>query len=295
MSSNLETKLKRGEFVITAEVCPPKGPHTQEFIQKTKLLSDKITAFNVTDNQRSILRFSALVASGLLVKENLEPIFQVSCRDRNSLALQSDLLGAEALGIKNLLPLTGDPLRVGDHPLAKGVFEFESTKLLRTIQKLNHGFDTFDNPIEGKTNFYAGAVVNPTDLRMEPHLKRMEKKIEAGAQFFQTQAVFDLVAFEQFMREAEKFNSKVIAGVLLLWSHKNVNYIHKHVPGIRIPAEIKERLRASENPMRTGIDIAAEQMKAMKGLCHGVHLMAIKNEDKIPLILEQYEALCQMN
>lgn len=295
MKSALQKKLENGEFVITAEVCPPKGPDTMEFLEKTKSLSGKITAFNVTDNQRSILRFSALVAAGFLAKENLEPIFQISCRDRNSLALQSDLLGAEALGIKNLLPLTGDPLRVGDHPLAKGVFEFESTKLLKAIQKLNLGFDFFDNPIEGHTSFYAGAVVNPTDLRIEPHLKRMEKKIEAGANFFQTQAVFDLKAFELFMREAEKFNAKIIAGVLLLWSHKNVNYIHKHVPGIRIPSEIKERLRASENPMRTGIEIAAEQMKAMRSLCHGVHLMAIKNEDKIPLILNRYENLCQMD
>jgi len=287
----LKQKLANNEFVITAEVCPPKGPHTDEFLKKALLLKDHVSAFNVTDNQRSVMRLSALVSSYLLCEAGLEPIFQISCRDRNSLALESDLLGAHRLGIRNLLPLTGDPIRAGDHQLAKGVFELESVKLLQLIRKLNNGFDFFDNPIEGKTEFYPGAVVNPIASNLTPVLKRMEKKIEAGAQFFQTQAVFDIKAFEVFMKEAEKFNTKIIAGVLLLRSHKNVNYINNHVPGINIPSSIKEELKKSSDPLQTGIQMAGRQIKEFQGLCHGAHVMAIKYEEKIVDILNHYRSL----
>ncbi len=291
--SEFKKRLENNEFVITAEVCPPKGPNTDEFLKKALLLKDHVHAFNVTDNQRSVMRLSALVSSYLLCEAGLEPIFQVSCRDRNSLALESDLLGAYRLGIRNLLPLTGDPIRAGDHQLAKGVFEFESVKLLQMIRKLNNGFDFYDNPVEGKTEFYPGAVVNPTSANLTPVLKRMEKKIEAGAQFFQTQAVFDLKAFEAFIKEAEKFNTKIIAGVLLLRSHKNVNYINNHVPGINIPSAIKEELRNSSDPLQTGIRMAGRQIKEFQGLCHGAHVMAIKHEEKIVDILNHYQSLCR--
>ena len=289
--STFQERLSKNEFVITAEVCPPKGPDTKEFLEKALLLKDHVHAFNVTDNQRSVMRFSALVSSHLLVQAGLEPIFQISCRDRNSLALESDLLGASRLGIQNLLPLTGDPIRAGDHQLAKGVFEFESVKLLQTIKKMNNGFDFYDNPIDGKTNFFAGAVVNPTAPNINTHLKRMEKKIEAGAKFFQTQAVFDLKAFEVFMKEAQKFNTKIIAGILLIHSHKNVNYLRHHVPGLNIPEALKQELKDSSNPMQTGVEIAARQIKSLQGLCHGVHLMAIKYEEKIVDILNHVKTL----
>lgn len=289
--SLLKQKLENNEFVITAEVCPPKGPDIKEFVEKSLLLKNHIDALNVTDNQRSVMRFSALVASHILVQNSIEPIYQISCRDRNSLALESDLLGAYHLGIRNLLPLTGDPIRAGDHTLAKGVFEFESVKLLQAIKNLNHGFDFYGNPIEGKTDFYAGAVVHPTAPNLNTHLKRMEKKIEGGARFFQTQAVFDLNAFEGFMKEAERFNTKIIAGVLFLRSHKNVNYIRNHVPGINIPEVIKQELKDSSDPMKTGVEIAARQVKALKNLCHGVHIMAIKYEEKILEILDRSKQL----
>lgn len=289
--NTFKQRLENQEFVVTAEVCPPKGPDTKEFIEKAVLLKNLVHAFNVTDNQRSIMRFSALIASYLLKKEGCEPIFQIACRDRNSLALESDLLGASRLGIQNLLPLTGDPIRAGDHKLAKSVFELESVKLLQAIKKMNNGFDFYDNPIEGKTDFHMGAVVNPTAPNINTHLKRMEKKIEAGARFFQTQAVFDLTAFENFMKETQKFNTKIIAGVLLLRSHKNINYINNHVPGINIPDSIKEIFKASSDPLQTGIEFAAKQIKEFRGLCHGVHLMAIKHEEKIVDILNTEKTL----
>lgn len=289
--SELKQRLENNEFVFTAELCPPKSPDLTEFLKKARSLRGRISAFNVTDNQRAVLRLSALVASGLLAQEGLEPIYQISCRDRNSLALQADLLGAWAMGVKNLLPLTGDPIRVGDHPNAKGVFEFESTKLLTTIQKLNHGIDMNGTPLEGKTEFFAGAVVHASDRRSAPHLKRMEKKIESGAKFFQTQAVFDVQAFESFMKEAKQFKTKVLAGVLLLKSHKNVNYLNKYVPGINIPEFYKERLRNAPDPLLEGVKIAAEQIKIFKDLCDGAHLMAIKSEEKIPDILDEYKKL----
>ena len=289
--TQLQKKLENNEFVITAETCPPKSPDPTEFLRKVKLLKNLVTAINVTDNQRAILKLSALVASGLIVREGLEPIYQLSCRDRNSLALQADLLGASALGVHNVLPLTGDPIRIGDHPEAKGVFEFESTKLLQTIQKLNSGIDFAGNPVETKTNFYAGAVVNAADGRCIPHLKRMEKKIESGAKFFQTQAVFDFDAFETFMKEAEQFHTKIIAGVLLLFSYKNVNFINRHIPGINIPNSYKERLKQAQDPLQEGILIAAEQIKKLQGMCHGVHIMAIKREERIIDILETYKSL----
>ena len=283
--------MESHEFVFTAETSPPKSPDLTEFVHKAKLLKDHVTAINITDNQRAMLKCSALVASAALVRAGLEPIYQISCRDRNSLALQSDILGAGALGIKNLLPMTGDPIRIGDHPDAKGVFEFESTQLLTAIGHLNQGRDYYGNPLEARTDFYAGAVVHASDKRSLPHLKRMEKKIKSGAQFFQTQAVFDVGAFERFVKEAQPFQTKIIAGVLLLFSHKNVNFLNRRVPGINIPDTIKERLRIAEDPLQEGIRIAAEQIKTLKDLCQGVHIMAIKREEKIMDIIEHYKRL----
>lgn len=285
--SSLKQKLENKEFVFTAETCPPKSPDITEFLLKAKILKNYVTAINVTDNQRAMLKFSALVASGALVREGLEPILQISCRDRNSLALQADLLGASALGIKNVLPLTGDPVRIGDHPQAKGVFEFESTKLLKTIQNLNKGEDSCSNPIHGKTDFYVGAVVHASDGRPAPHLKRMEKKIEAGAKFFQTQAVFNLNAFETFMKEAKQLNTKILAGVLFLFSYKNVNFLNHRVPGINIPHTYKERLRKAKDPLQEGVKIAAEQIRFFRDRCDGVHIMAINREEKIVDIIHE--------
>src|SRR5947207_4470540 len=197
--SHLRDRLEAGKFVITTEMEPPKGTDLSQFLSTAALLKDKVHAVNVTDNQRAIMRLSSVGGSALLIRQGLEPILQVTCRDRNRLALQSDLLTAWVLGVRNVLAMTGDPVEAGDHPMAKPVFDVSSAALLQMIGQLNSGNDAAGHPLEGKTDFFCGATVNPCVEPLEPELKRFEEKVAAGARFFQTQAIYDLDAFARFM------------------------------------------------------------------------------------------------
>ncbi|HEY9601929.1 MAG TPA: methylenetetrahydrofolate reductase [Allocoleopsis sp.] len=285
---SFRTAVESGEFLVTAEVCPPKGGDASHMIKMAQALKGRVHAVNITDGSRAVLRMSSLAASAILLQHGIEPVCQMACRDRNRLALQADLMGAHALGIRNVLALTGDPLKAGDHPDAKSVFELESVRLLQLIGKLNQGLDANDKPLtDGVTDLFAGAAVDPQLKSWSGLQRRFERKLEAGAQFFQSQLISDFDRLAMFMDKiAAGTNKPILAGIFLLKSAKNAQFINKFVPGVDIPQTIIDRLAAADDPLYEGMKIAAEQVQLARELCHGVHIMAVKREDLIPKILD---------
>jgi 5,10-methylenetetrahydrofolate reductase len=287
--TKLEEGLRAGKFVVTSEVGPPKGVNIDKCLEEAESLKDRITAFNVTDLQSSVMRFGSLATCRLLLDRGLEPILQMTCRDRNRLALQSDLLSAYGLGIRNVLCLTGDHPTLGDHPQAKEVFDLDSVQLLQAARTLQEGKDLSDSELDGKPEFYLGAVVAPGADPLEPQILKMEKKVEAGARFFQTQAVYDTQEFKQFMKDAGRFNVPVMAGVVILKSVGMARYMNANVAGVNVPDELIEELKKDKEKTksgRTGVEIAIRIIKEIKDCCQGVHLMALGWESKLPAILD---------
>ena len=283
--------LDSGKFAVTAEVGPPKGTDIKKILHESELLKGKVDALNVTDNQSAVMRISSVSFCRLLLEMGNEPILQMTCRDRNRIALQSDLLGASILGIKNVLCMTGDHPNAGDHKEAKPVYDIESVQLLRVVDSLNNGKDMMGNEMLGSTDYYQGAVVTPEANPLEPQLMKFEKKVEAGANFFQTQAIYDIDKFKEFMQHARKFSVKILAGLVLLKSAGMANFMNKFVPGITVPRELIDELKEAgkEKALDTGIDIMARHIKQLKEekICDGVHIMAIGAEDKVPAIMER--------
>ena len=286
--SQFRAAVNADEFLITAEVMPPKGGDPSHMITMGQLLRGRVHAVNVTDGSRAVMRMSSLASAVILYQQGIEPICQVACRDRNCIALQADLLGAHALGIRNILALTGDPVKAGDHPDARSVFDLESVRLLKLIRQLNHGFDLCDRPLKNQpTDLFAGAAIDPQSRSWSGLQRRFAKKVEAGAKFFQSQLIADFELLEKFMDQiASGCNRPVLAGIFLLKSAKNAQFINRNVPGVQIPEHIVERLAKASNPLEEGVRIAAEQVKAARDLCQGVHMMAIRREDLIPQILD---------
>jgi methylenetetrahydrofolate reductase (NADPH) len=289
---SLKSKLESGKFAITCEFGPLKGTDTTELKENMEILKGKVDAVNVTDQQSSVMRLGSLVTSALCVKGGLEPIYQVTCRDRNRIALQSDLLGAWVMGIKNVLALTGDLPALGDHPDAMGVFDLDSVTLLQAITRLNEGFDMAGNELKGKPAFFPGAVVkveSNTEASTELQIAKMQKKVAAGARFFQTQAVYDPKSFEKFMKRVEKFKVPVMAGFIPLKSAGSARFMNANVAGVRVPDTLIEKMEATakEDRARTGIQIAADLIKQMKPMCQGVHIMAIGWEKRVPEIIAE--------
>ena len=286
---SLKSSLEAGKFVITAEIGPLKGTDTTEVEEAAELLQGRVNAANVTDQQSSVMRLGSLAVCHLLKNKGLEPVLQLTCRDRNRLALQSDLLSACMLGIENVLSITGDLPSLGDHPQAKPVYDLDSVQLLWVIKRLNEGYDMVGNELKGKTSFFPGAVVTPmadTEAKRELQLIKMEKKIAVGARFFQTQAVYDVDSFTNFMKRVEGFNIPVLAGIIPLKSAGMARFMNKNVAGVFVPEELIEEMAKAEDRTATGIDIAAKLIKELKGVCHGVHIMAIGWEKKVPAILD---------
>ncbi|MGB3509114.1 MAG: methylenetetrahydrofolate reductase [Microcoleaceae cyanobacterium] len=283
--------VKSGEFLITAEVAPPKGGVATQMIKMAESLKGRVHAVNITDGSRAVLRMSSLAASVILKNHGIEPICQMACRDRNRIGLQADLMGASALGIHNILALTGDPVKAGDHKDARSVFDLESVRLLQAIAKLNQGLDWNENPLtDGATDLFAGAAVDPQSGSWSGLKRRFERKLLAGSQFFQSQLISDFEKLEKFMNQiAVDSNKPILAGIFLLKSAKNAAFINKYVPGVDIPEHIIDRLAKAEKPLEEGIKIAAEQVQMASQMCHGVHMMAIKREDLIPKILDMAE------
>jgi methylenetetrahydrofolate reductase (NADPH) len=286
---SLQSKLESGKFAITCEVGPLKGTDTTEVEEAAGLLKDKVDAANVTDQQSSVMRLGSLVTSYVLIQKGLEPIFQMTCRDRNRIALQSDLLSAWVMGIKNVLSITGDLPALGDHPQAKAVYDLDSVTLLHTISRLNEGYDLAGNELQGKPGFFPGAVVkveSDTEASMELQIAKMERKVAAGARFFQTQAVYDAGHFARFMKRVEKFKVPILAGVIPLKSAGMARFMNKNVSGVFVPDELIDRMVEAEDKTQTGIEIAADLIKQLRPLCQGVHIMAIGWEKKVPSIIE---------
>ncbi|MBO9998805.1 MAG: methylenetetrahydrofolate reductase [Cyanobacteria bacterium SID2] len=286
--SRFRNAAHSGEFLVTAEVAPPKGSNPAHMVEMAKSLKGRVHAVNITDGSRAVLRMSPLPASVILLQHGIEPICQMACRDRNRIGLQADLMGAHALGIHNILALTGDPVAAGDQPDAKGVFDLESVRLLRIIDKMNRGLDSNDKPLkDGKTDLFVGAAVDPQLSSWSGLQRRFERKIEAGAQFFQSQLISDFDRLDKFMSEvASGYGKPILAGIFLIKSAKNARFINKYVPGVHITDETIARLEKASDPLREGMAIAAEQVRLARDLCHGVHMMAIRTEHLIPEILD---------
>jgi methylenetetrahydrofolate reductase (NADPH) len=289
MASSFREVLKSDKFVVTSEIGPPKGTNIEKMLHHIDLLKDKVDALNVTDHQSSVMRFPSIGGCLAIREQGGEPILQVTCRDRNRLALQAELLFAYTRGIRNVLCLTGDAVVVGDHKAAKGVFDLDSAQLLKTIRQMESGKDLGGNDLDGTVEFCAGAIVTPEANPLEPQLIKFEKKIEAGAEFFQTQAIYDLEKFAKFMEYARQFPVKILAGIILLVSARMAKYMTDNVPGVSVPQNLIDELAAAPKgeAINKGIEIAGRMIATIKkeSLCQGVHVMAIGKEELVPDIL----------
>jgi len=289
MAQSFREALKSGKFVVTSEVGPPKGTNIEKMLHHIDIIKDKVDAINVTDHQSSMMRFPSLGGCLYIKERGGEPILQMTCRDRNQLALQADLLLAYVRGIRNVLCLTGDAVVVGDHKKAAGVFELDSSQLLLAIRQLESGKDLGGNELDGTIEFCAGAIVTPEARPIEPQLIKFEKKVEAGAEFFQTQASYDLDNFRNFMQFARKFPIKILAGIVLLTSARMAKYMTENVPGIFVPQSLIDELAVAPKggALAKGIEIAGRMIATLKKerICDGVHIMAIGREEVVPDIL----------
>jgi methylenetetrahydrofolate reductase (NADPH) len=287
-SVKLAQALASGQFTVTAEVTPPRGGDVHRTLEAASSLKGCVHAVNVTDGSRAVMRMSSLAVCRLLLDNGIEPVLQMTCRDRNRIALQADLLGAHALAIPNILCLTGDPVRAGDQPDARPVNELESVRLLRLAASLNAGIDPVNGQLpDGGTNLFCGAAADPHTRSWSALAKRVRRKWEAGARFMQTQMVMHPDALKRFVDEITgPLGLPVLAGVFLLKSARNAMFINRVVPGAAIPQELIDRLAMATDPASEGIAIAAEQVVAYASLCQGIHLMAVKAEERIPQVLK---------
>ena len=285
MPLTFRDKLGSDDFLITAEISPPKGTDLCEAIADAELIRDFADALNVTDNQRAVMRMSPVAVSRALLDSGHEVIMQLTCRDRNRLALQSELLGAYALGIRNICVMTGDHTTKGDHPGARPVYDMDSVQLLDIIRKMKEGHDLAGNVIENPPAFTVGAVTN-TDPSKTMQMIKLRKKTKMGLDFIQTQAVYDTGQFEAFVEEAEDIEVPMLAGVIPLKSANMARFMNKNVPGISVPDEITERMENAEKQTEEGISICAETIAEIKKLCRGIHIMPIGKHDNTPEILE---------
>ena len=289
MGSALQRSLEAGAVTVTAEVMPPRGGDPSHTLAMANLLRGWVQAINVTDGSRAVMRMSSLAVCRLLLDAGLEPVLQMAGRDRNRIGIQADLLGAHALGIRNLLCLTGDSVKAGDQPAVRPVHELESVRLLQQVSAFNRGEDPVKESLpDGPTALFAGAAADPHCASWSGLKRRLERKREAGARFIQTQMVMDPQVLERFCRDmAAPMELPVLAGVFLLKSARNASFINEKVPGANIPDSLIARLDAATDPAAEGIAIAAEQVRQFAGIAQGVHVMAVRAEEKIPEVLER--------
>ncbi len=295
MTTRFKQALDTKKFIVTSEIGPPKGTNIDKMMHHIEIIKDIVDAINVTDHQSSVMRFPSIGGCLAIKEKGGEPILQMTCRDRNRLALQAELLFAYTRGIRNVLCLTGDAVPVGDNKDAKGVFDLDSLQLLETIRLLESGKDLGGNDLDGAVQFCAGAIVTPEANPIEPQLIKFEKKVESGAEFFQTQAIYDLENFSRFMKFARQFKVKILAGIVLLVSARMAKYMTENVPGIFVPQVLIDELAAAPKgeSLNKGIEIAGRMISTIKkeSLCDGVHIMAIGKEEVVPDILKAAEIL----
>lgn len=291
MKRPFKDALKSGDFVVTTEIGPPKGTNIEKMLHHIELLKDRVDGLNVTDNQSSVMRLSSLAVCHLIKDRGGEPILQMTCRDRNRMAIQSDLLSAYVLGVENVLCLTGDHIMLGDHKGGRQVFDLDSVQLIAAIRTLESGKDIGGNDLDGAVSFCVGATATPEADRMGSQLLKFRKKIKAGAEFFQTQAVYDMDKLKEFMKYAKQFEEvKILAGILVLTSVGMARYLNANVAGVTIPEKLIEEVKSAGKGqgIDKGKEIAARHIKQIKkeGICDGIHLMAIGKEEIVPEILE---------
>jgi 5,10-methylenetetrahydrofolate reductase len=284
---SFKDKVRNGQFVITSEIGPPKGIQTKQILEDAQLIRARVDGINVTDLQSSVMRLGSLAVCSLLKQRGFDPIFQVTCRDRNRLALQSDILSAAALGIENLLILTGDYPTLGDHPQAKPVFDLDSVQLLQVVIKLQQGEDMNGNKLEGEApKFCVGAVVNPGADPIEPQIIKMEKKIEAGAEFFQTQAIYEPRIFQNFLEKIKHIKVPILAGVVLLKSAGMAKYMNKNVAGVFVPDDLIKEMQESKDKVAKCVEISQRLIKELRPMCQGIHIMPIGWDKVVPRVLD---------
>ena len=282
----LADTLSSGRFVVTAELNPPKGSDLRPLFRRAESLRGVVDAFNLTDSAGANMSMSPVAAARLLLDRDVETIMQITGRDRNRIALSADLLAASALGVTNVLCMSGDPPGRGDHPDAAGVFDLRAETLLSTVSAMNGGKDMYGNDLRGATNLFAGAVANPGADDVDAELRRMEEKVRMGAAFFQTQAVYDAATFETFMQTARTFGAPVMAGMIVLKSPRMARFLDEKLPGVSVPASIIEEMDAADDRRATGIAITARLIREVRDMCDGTHIMALGWERHIPEILE---------
>lgn len=287
--SKLQESLAQGKFTVTGEIGPPKGIDLTHCWEEVDYIKDRVVAINVTDNQSSVMRISSQSICSLLAQEGLEPILQITCRDRNRLAIQGDILGAYAQGIRNILALTGDHTTAGDHPGSKPVFDLDSVSLLHAMSSLKGGKDLADQELEGiPSDIFCGAIVTPGADPVEMQIIKMERKIESGAQFFQTQAIYDAKVFEAFMKRASRYNIPVLCGIVIIKSAGMANYMNNFVPGVLVPESMVKPLKEApkEDRPKKSVELMAEFIKEVKPMSQGLHIMAMGWEKYVPQLLD---------
>jgi len=287
--SKLKRALEGGKFVVTGEIGPPKGVDIGKCLEDAEKLRNHVVAINVTDLQSAVMRIGSMAVCARLVGRGLEPIYQLTCRDRNRLALQSDLLSAWALGIENVLCLTGDHPNLGDHTEAKPVYDLDSVQLLKAASTLNQGYDMAEHELEGKPDFFLGAVVTPAAEPVEPQIIKMEKKVEAGARFFQTQAIYEPERFEHFMNHVQRLNVPIMAGIVILKSAAMAKFMNTSVAGIKVPDSIIKEMDETkkEDRKKKAVEISVRLIRQVKPLCQGVHIMPLGWDELVPEIIKE--------
>ena len=279
-----------GRFVVTSELTPPKGLDLAPMLEAARSLAGFVDAFNLTDSHNARMSMAPIGAARRLLDEGIEPILQMTARDRNRIALQADMLAAAALGVSNVVLMTGDAPAHGDHPDAKAVFDLGSVAIIEAVRGLNEGRDLMGNALRGAPNLCIGAVVNPGNPNLDDEMARMAAKVEAGARFFQTQAVYDVAAFERFARRLDRFEGvgvAIIAGVIPIKSVRMARYLNENVPGIEVPDTLIEEIAQSRDLDATSTSIAARTIAGLESLCQGVHLMTLGREALVPAIVGQ--------
>jgi 5,10-methylenetetrahydrofolate reductase len=292
--SNLEKILSEGRFVVTAEIGPPKGSDAKKIRDKAEFVRGFANAFNVTDNQTAVVRMSSFAGCVILLQMDMEPIMQMTCRDRNRIGLQSDVLGAAALGVRNILCLTGDHQSFGNHPAAKGVFDIDSIQLLQIIKNMRDAgvFQSGDPLLTERPNVFLGAAANPYADPFDAQVDRLWKKIDGGAEFIQTQSVYNIEGFSRWMDDvrSQGLDKKVhiLAGVTPLKSVRMAERMKFHVPGTDVPDEVYQRMKNAIDPEKEGFAIALETIRELKVLSgvHGIHITALFWEEIIPALVK---------
>jgi 5,10-methylenetetrahydrofolate reductase len=285
----IKDAIASGKFIVTTEVAPPKGTHLDHMIEtEAEPCRGRVDGFNVTDLQSAAMRASSFAGCLKLKQAGLDPVMQMVCRDRNRLSLQSELISAAAFGITEVLCLTGDYTTLGDHPQAMPVFDLDSVQLIHAAKRLSEGFDLAGNELEGEApSFTIGCVVNPGAEPLEPQIMKLRKKIAAGAQFVQTQAVYDPEVFANFMKAAGDLGVPVMAGIVMLKSAGMAKYMNNNVAGVTVPDEMIEKMKTSKDKVATSIEITVELVKGLQPLCQGIHTMPLGWNQHVVTVLDE--------